>query len=246
MITREKIDAVKAKLGSTAFDIMAKEIPLENVDLAKKLCKSPFNPHDDHPSAHWFDEGNCLKDFSSHRTMDYIDFAMKNHNKSFNSAVKEMFVYPLRSAETKAVKQFTVIREKADVLKASLPRSSGKRIITYAISQEKGGAAVLKNEGITEIPKLTEKEMEVYNWMRKGFDVFHGLVNKRRLEAGMEPMGFIENYFTFSRELTLADALGFGFMDSAMNKYLHPKGTAFPHALKRKGGIEKIQLDVLS
>lgn len=91
MITREKIDAVKAKLGSTAFDIMAKEIPLENVDLAKKLCKSPFNPHDDHPSAHWFDEGNCLKDFSSHRTMDYIDFAMKYHNKSFNSAVKEMF-----------------------------------------------------------------------------------------------------------------------------------------------------------
>lgn len=166
--------------------------------------------------------------------------------KGGTSAVKEMFVYPLRSAETKAVKQFMVIREKADALKASLPRSSGKRIITYAISQEKGGAAVLKNEGITEIPKLTEKEMEVYNWMRKGFDVFHGLVNKRRLEAGMEPMGFIENYFTFSRELTLADALGFGFMDSAMNKYLHPKGTAFPHALKRKGGIEKIQLDAFN
>jgi len=166
--------------------------------------------------------------------------------KGGTSAIKEMFVYPLRSAETKAVKQFMVIREKADALKASLPRSSGKRIITYAISQEKGGAAVLKNEGITEIPKLTEKEMEVYNWMRKGFDVFHGLVNKRRLEAGMEPMGFIENYFTFSRELTLADALGFGFMDSAMNKYLHPKGTAFPHALKRKGGIEKIQLDAFN
>lgn len=90
LVSKERIQEVKQKLGSTAFDVMAKEIPLEQVDWVKKSCKSPFK-EEKTPSAYWFNEGNCLKDFSSSFTMDYIDYEMKYNNKSFVQAVKAMF-----------------------------------------------------------------------------------------------------------------------------------------------------------
>ena len=42
MISREKIEQAKEMLGTTAFELMADEIPLEDVDKEKLVCKSPF------------------------------------------------------------------------------------------------------------------------------------------------------------------------------------------------------------
>ena len=90
MISRERINLAKSKLGEKAFFIMAEEIPLSDVNEQKLSCKSPFK-EEKTASAFWFSEGNMIKDFSSGLTMDYIDFSMKYHSKSFSGAVKELF-----------------------------------------------------------------------------------------------------------------------------------------------------------
>lgn len=90
MVTKDKIEKAKAELGRRAFEIMADEIPLECVDFRNDTCKSPFK-QEETPSAHWFAEGNCLKCFATGLSMDFIDFSMKYHNKSFMGAVKELF-----------------------------------------------------------------------------------------------------------------------------------------------------------
>lgn len=90
MVSRERINLAKTKLGNNAFFIMAKEIPLEDVNESKLSCKSPFK-EEKTASAFWFNEGNMIKDFSTGLTMDFIDFSMKYHNKSFFGAVKELF-----------------------------------------------------------------------------------------------------------------------------------------------------------
>lgn len=91
MISREKIEQAKEMLGTTAFELMADEIPLGDVDKEKLVCKSPFK-QERTASAHWFKEGNCLKCFATGLTMDYIDFSMKYKNKSFLEAVEELFM----------------------------------------------------------------------------------------------------------------------------------------------------------
>ena len=42
MISREKIEQAKEMLGITAFEIMAKEIPLEDFDKENLVCNAPF------------------------------------------------------------------------------------------------------------------------------------------------------------------------------------------------------------
>jgi twinkle protein len=91
MVSREQIEAAKAKLGDQAFNIMAGEIPLEKVNFAKLTCKSPFKEDDDTPSAHWYSDGNCLKCFATGMSMDYIDFLIRYKGKTFAEAVEELF-----------------------------------------------------------------------------------------------------------------------------------------------------------
>lgn len=90
MISRERIQLAKEKLGEKAFFIMADEIPLEDVNESKLSCKSPFKDEKT-ASAFWYKDANVIKDFSTGLTMDYIDFSMKYHSKSFSGAVKELF-----------------------------------------------------------------------------------------------------------------------------------------------------------
>lgn len=90
MVGEDRIKSAKDKLGTAAFNIMASEIPLEEVDEKKLSCKSPFR-EENTPSAFWYKKGNFLKCFSTGLKMDYIDFLIKYKNKTFVSAVKELF-----------------------------------------------------------------------------------------------------------------------------------------------------------
>lgn len=90
MISKDQIELAKEKLGGVAFEIMAREIPLEVIDSEKMLCKSPFKDENT-ASAYWYKEKNTLHCFATGLNMDFIDFSIKYHNKSFSDAVKELF-----------------------------------------------------------------------------------------------------------------------------------------------------------
>ena len=88
---KDRIEVAKTKLGKTAFEIMAKEIPLECVSIENGTCKSPFK-EEKTPSAHWYDKGNCLHCFATGLNMDYIDYLMKYRGLTFKESVSELFV----------------------------------------------------------------------------------------------------------------------------------------------------------
>jgi len=157
--------------------------------------------------------------------------------------VKDTFYYPVRTATDKANKHFARVFNKAEAMRSELPKDSGRRIGIYAFTKERGGAEILAEMGITEIPTLTPAEMKVYNWMRGVYDLFYDYVNEGRLAAGKDTFGKVENYFTFARELTEADRLGFGFDDALLADYIHAKTTTFPYAEHRIGGLKKAQLN---
>lgn len=88
MISHEKIEAARVKLGDIARDIMVREIPIEQFD--GKTGLSVFHKENT-PSMTWFPERQIFKDFGTGQSMDYVDFAMRYHHLSFPEAVKEMF-----------------------------------------------------------------------------------------------------------------------------------------------------------
>lgn len=157
--------------------------------------------------------------------------------------VKEKFYYPIREATHRADLHFSNIFEKVEARRKNLPHSSSRRIYTYAISKETGGAEILKNMGIKEIPKLTEGEMEAYNWMRRGYESMYNQINAARIASGIEPISKVKDYFTFAADMTLAEELGFGFNDAMLGKFVHPKATRFRYAIERIGGIQKVHTD---
>lgn len=86
-IPTEKIIEARERLGDKAKTIMEEEIPLIGDG---KMYFSIFK-EENTPSMAWFSDRQILKDFSTGKTMDYIDFAIKYHNLSFYGAVKELF-----------------------------------------------------------------------------------------------------------------------------------------------------------
>jgi len=161
--------------------------------------------------------------------------------------VKELFYYPVREATDRADRHFASIHKQSEALEKSLPSGSSKRIYLHALAQQgEHGAAILKEMGIDKIPTLTPEEMKAYNWMRRGFEVLYDKINTGRCAAGLDEFGKVDNYFTFGRELSMSELLGFGIEDPFLSDYLHPKGPAFKAALRRVGGLKKAKLDAFN
>jgi hypothetical protein len=192
--------------------------------------------------------------------MDYTDRAAIHQNPVFTfeswgnkkgkesvDQIKEMFYWNIREATHKSDLHFSKIHEKMEEYKKGLSNKASKRIYTYALAQERGGKEILDKMGIKEIPTLTAKEVEAYAWMRRGYESMYTLVNRARLASGLEQFRKVENYFTFARDVSLAERIGFGMNDRALNEtYIHPKGTPFKYAKSRTGGIRKVQMDAFS
>lgn len=157
--------------------------------------------------------------------------------------VKEKFYYPIREATHRADLHFKNIFDQVEARRKNLPHSSSRRIYYYAISKEAGGAEILKNMRVKEVPKLTEGELEAYNWMRKGYESMYNQINAARIASGIEPIAKVKDYFTFAADMTLAEELGFGFNDAMLGKFVHPKATRFRYAIERIGGIQKVHTD---
>ena len=157
--------------------------------------------------------------------------------------LKELFYYPFRTAHHKANLHFDKIHGKTEAFRKELPSDSSRNIYVHALFQEKGGPEILAEMGIKEAPKLTAAELKAYNWMRRGYEVMFEKLNQARIESGLEPFRKVANYFTFARDLGLAEQLGFRMEDPLFAEHMHRKATAFQYAKERVGGMTKADLD---
>lgn len=162
---------------------------------------------------------------------------------------KELFYRPAKEAEHRAKTHMKQIQDKVHTIKKGLPFGSSRRIGIYAISKQKDGARILSEMGVKDVPKLTPKEMQAYEWMRRGLEIFYEKLQDARARAGKEPFGKVENYFTFFREMGLAEKMGFSPIftrDTLLQNVMHRKTTPFGFEKSRKGGLNSVDLDAFN
>jgi hypothetical protein len=133
-----------------------------------------------------------------------------------------------------------------------------KRIWTYMMSLVDGpvegtkdprGISFLKAAGITEIPKLTEKESKAVEYIRQQFKESLDQTNKMRISIGKKPIKEIDNYISFMREYGILDDLGLSrnliFTEDARIKnafaQASEKNVSFAHRRKRTGTYKLVQ-----
>lgn len=123
-----------------------------------------------------------------------------------NPALKEIVYRPAQDAiHNSNLRKVAEETEFNDALKANdigmtNRTASSNAIGEYAIAQQKGGVERLALEGKTA-PELKPNEMAIYDHMRAGFEKHWRLMNKVRTSIGLDPIGYVENYFTFAQAL---------------------------------------------
>ena len=91
---------------------------------------------------------------------------------------------------------------------SAMDQKTATRIGIYAIHMQSDGDTALKSAGIQVIPELTPTEMTVYNDARAGLEQMWHRINDARAIRGLQPIGKIENYFTFLRNAKAMDMIG--------------------------------------
>jgi hypothetical protein len=152
------------------------------------------------------------------KVSDAIETGLRMHEKF---GTKELMFYPVREANNVADRAIAATEAEANnVIKTNLPfrgrRKASERIYTFAIGQQGGGAAILKNMGI-QAPTLTTKEAQVYEYMRGQYDNLFKALNTARTSSGIDPFPKVENYFTFFRNMAgeINDGIPFGDLNFA-------------------------------
>ena len=161
---------------------------------------------------------------------------------------KDLFYWPIKDAEYAVALERTVNKQGIGRLRKGISTKSAKRIGTHAIAQQKDGMVRLNKMGIVERPKLTPKEMAVYDSLRIEFESLYKRLNTARMEAGKDPFPKTNDYFTFMQDMTVLDRLGFNpvFTKAAVieNQFMHMKTTPFRFAKARgKVGVRKLELN---
>ena len=128
-----------------------------------------------------------------------------------------------------------------------MPRGSRRRIMAHAISKQKRGEGLLKYSGIKKVPKLNPKELEVYEALRQRYESLYRRMNQVRKSIGVEEFPKEEDYFTFFRDLSIMERMGFRplqMTNEVLNaQFVHMRSQPFRFAKPRKGGVYKLELD---
>jgi hypothetical protein len=88
--------------------------------------------------------------------------------------------------------------------------------------------------------------MKAYEWMRGGLETFYNKLQEARAKAGKEGFGYVENYFTFARQFTLMEEMGFSPIFARiqlLQNVMHRKTTPFQYEKHRVGGLTRADLD---
>ncbi|MFA5132931.1 MAG: hypothetical protein WC444_06420 [Candidatus Paceibacterota bacterium] len=177
---------------------------------------------------------------------------------------KELFYRPIKEGEHAVAVERRTVDKWMQTLREMIDYNARKRIGTYAIAQQRSyirdpkskqmvwyndGLERLKAMGITEVPKLSDSEMQVYKLMREKLDEFYLRLNAARVASGHAPFPKVENYFTFMHDFSKLENLGMNPMTQGLDtleRFIHPTATPFKYAKHRGKELLPLELDAFT
>lgn len=170
--------------------------------------------------------------------------------EALGESAKELFYRPIKEAEHRVTIERQATHKWIKETFKGVPGKSRRRIGAFAMAQQKRGKSILESMGVKEIPKLTKDEARVYNTLRKGFETYYQRLNEARKLSGKESFPKVENYFTFFRDLSLLEKMGFNPITTKSTmiqaQFQHLKTTPFRFAKARaKWGAMPVELDAM-
>ena len=169
--------------------------------------------------------------------------------------LKELLYDPMKLAENNIIKEAETTKSRvrawtkvlAESPEARRPRSrrtvkkSIERIGTYAIQEQVGGKELLKKEKI-DLVELSPTEYRIYDAVRAELEGIYHQINQTRRLIGLDPMPYVENYFTFFKNLETLKEEGYNPIYEPDRVALEKKLNAVPFefARERKGADTKV------
>jgi hypothetical protein len=117
-------------------------------------------------------------------------------------------------------------------------RASSERIANHLTGLQKGGPEVLESMGkrIIRETDLKPIELQIVKEARHVYDAFFQRINAARKLAGKDPIKYIENYYSWMRNLDTMREMGFSFAESTASEINGAlSATPFKFAHTRKG-----------
>lgn len=232
-------DIVKQRnIGTKEKPLLQPAVKRSEYDAVVKMSKK------DLPSAMIENRG---VDFSGQPLGGVTETAPRTFGRLGEEA-KELFYYPMREADHLYKSQHKKLMDEMEGVMGDLSAKESRRIGAYAISQQKNGLEILSAMK-KEVPSLTPKEMKAYDWFRRQYEDLYKQLQFARQEAGLEPFGKVDNYFTFFRDYRLMREFGLDPLAMNAEKFrsiadaIHVKGTAFRFANERGNWKAPVELD---
>ena len=189
----------------------------------------------------------------------YWGRSLQNPHYTFEEAggqaMLDLTMHPYHEAVHAATLMKDSLMTSRKALAKGLTRRDKKNIMTYAVSKQKRGMQHLKDSGesvenITKAVKAVEaspKLKDTYNKLRDKFKDWYDKLNEVRESVGKQPFPKEDDYFTFIRNLSMMEKIGFKPMqvggDLLASQYAKAGATPFRFAKRRVGGRYKLELD---
>lgn len=160
-----------------------------------------------------------FKEFS--RTLEFNYISADNFFDKLGDNFKNIFKYKIDDvynlAKDRYAKKATeLLGKEAELFKkygTKLSKPNYERIMIYAAKNQKGGLTKLRASGLSDefinSIKLTDQEMEWYNFTRKELDLIHPKIDDvlRDVSRGEKKLGKIENYFPMNIDADKSEKL---------------------------------------
>jgi hypothetical protein len=127
--------------------------------------------------------------------------------------------WPLQKGFHRATQAFMTerARVRAKVKELELSSKDLENIGRHAIWQQPEGKAYLQTAlNVTEMPELSPAQAKFYEFLRhEVYEPIFAEINAARAKAGLTPIQYVENYFTFFRDLQYAADNGLNILKSS-------------------------------
>lgn len=170
-------------------------------------------------------------------------------------ALLDLTMHPYHERVHAATLMKDVLTKSRKEISKGLNRRDKKDIMTYAVSKQKRGMALLKESKVSgvDITKATAKVegnaklLDTYNKLRERYENWYNRLNRVRESIGKKPFPKEEDYFTFIRNLSMMERMGFKPMQVSTElfgkQYMKAGSTPFRFARRRTGGRYRLELD---
>uniref|UniRef100_A0A6M3J923 Uncharacterized protein n=1 Tax=viral metagenome TaxID=1070528 RepID=A0A6M3J923_9ZZZZ len=122
--------------------------------------------------------------------------------------LKNMLYRMMTKKENLISRELEQFNSRLKDIKSGTTWRSRERVSNYGIGKQKGGPEILKEMGVERVESLTGPEEIAYNKLRTEYDTLGKRVNDIRVKVGREPFKWVEDYFTFFRDLSMLEKMG--------------------------------------